>query len=584
MTDFDSALKQAQLSHHAGDLDAADRVYRQILESDPQHAAARYLSGLIALQRGNLPAGIKAISAAIAVDNTQPMYHHHLAEAYRAAGDLVASRECLRRALAQFPQSAELHDSLGQTLHELGELPAARDEFETAIRLRPDFATAHFHMGVALKAIGYFAEASERYRQALRIQPNLAIAICGLAHALQQIGSLSEAATEYRRYLQIVPDDAMARFNLGCVLQMLRRLDEATVEYDRSAAIAPPNADQLVQIGTCFQLLGKTAEAAERYRAAIALDAQCNEAHLRLGTVLLASGDFEAGWPEYEWRLRPYARHRSLRVWDGSDLTGASIVVNAEGWQGLGDTLQFVRYASFVRERGAEVVLDVQPPLVRLLKESGFPEVVSTGTSIHPPCDWQVAMMSLPRIFGTRLESIPAEVPYLFVRPEHIAAWNQTLQRRDDFKVGIHWHGSRNAVRDGRAIPLDAFEPLAHTPGVHLFSIQMGPEGSQLRRFANKSSVTDLASEIVDFYDSAAIMCSLDLVITSDSAPAHLAGALGRPVWVALPHSADWRWFTDREDSPWYSTMRLFRQTRVDDWTELFSRIAAELTRLVENR
>ena len=296
---------------------------------------------------------------------------------------------------------------------------------------------------------------------------------------------------------------------------------------------------------------------------------------------MLAAGDFAGGWPEYEWRLKRVARHQSLPTWDGRDLDGKRIVLYAEGGQGFGDTLQFVRYAPLVRQRGGDVVLEVQPTLVKLLAESGFNHVVAEETPLVPPCDFQAAMMSLPRILGTDLASIPAPVPYLRAQAEAVAAWGEKLAQYAGLKIGIHWHGSRIAVDNGRVIPLHEFEVLARLPGIHLFSMQMGSAAAELSNIAQDWPLMDLSPALHDFHDSAAITSNFDLVITSDSALAHLAGALGTPVWVALPYSAEWRWLTDRDDSPWYPTMRLFRQAHVNEWSGAFSRMASELTRLV---
>ena len=357
-----------------------------------------YLRGLVALQRGNIQGGIESITAAISHDGRQPAYHNHLGEAYRAAGNLAAAKACFQRALAQWPQSAELHNNLGSTLHALSEHKLERSEFEDAVRLRPDFAQAHHNLGIALQVEGRFDEAAESHRRALQIEPRLAAAIGALGYALQETGNLEEAATEYRRYLQLAPHDAKVQENLATVLRMLRRFEEAETEYDLLIESAGPSLERLVFLGECVQSLGKLTKAIDCYRQAVALDPTRPEPHFRLGTALLAAGDYAEGWPEYEWQLKPFSRYRSLPAWDGSPLNGESIVLFGQAGLGYGDVLQFVRYAALVSQRGGDVVLDVDKSLVRLLLQSGFREVVATGTTIHPPCAYHAAIMSLPRI------------------------------------------------------------------------------------------------------------------------------------------------------------------------------------------
>ena len=293
-------------------------------------------------------------------------------------------------------------------------------------------------------------------------------------------------------------------------------------------------------------------------------------------------GRFEQGWPGYEWRwkckefgsLPPF--HPPL--WDGSPLDGRTILVHAE--QGLGDTLQFIRYAPLVHQRGGRVILVCQPPLIGLLTRSpGVERLVAQGEAL-PDYDVHVPLMSLPGLLGTTLESVPADVPYLDAEPQLVEAWRHRLGSYPGFKVGIVWQGNPKFRLDRRrSIPLAQFAPLARVPGVHLFSLQKGPGAEQLAAVTDRFPVTDLGRRLDDFMDTAAVLKNLDLVISVDTAIAHLAGALGIPVWVALPFVPDWRWLMDREDSPWYPTMRLFRQARPGQWEDVFQRIAEALQR-----
>ena len=293
-------------------------------------------------------------------------------------------------------------------------------------------------------------------------------------------------------------------------------------------------------------------------------------------------GRFEQGWPGYEWRwkckefgsLPPF----QPPLWDGSSLDGRTILVHAE--QGLGDTLQFIRYVPSLHQRGGRVILMCQPPLVRLLTRSpGIERLLAHGDPV-PEFDVHTPLLSLPRLLGTTLESVPADVPYLEAEPQLVEAWRHRLGSYPGFKVGIVWQGNPKFRLDRlRSIPLAQFAPLARVPGVHLFSLQKGPGAEQLAAVTDRFPVTDLGRRLDDFMDTAAVLKNLDLVISVDTAIAHLAGALGIPVWVALPFAPDWRWLMGREDSPWYPTMRLFRQTRPGQWEDVFHHIAEALQR-----
>jgi hypothetical protein len=290
----------------------------------------------------------------------------------------------------------------------------------------------------------------------------------------------------------------------------------------------------------------------------------------------------EQGWTDYEWRFK-CKRFGSLPpfhapLWDGSPLEGRTILIHAEG--GLGDTLQFIRYAPLVHRRGGRVILVCQPPLVRLLSLSrglGVERLLAQGDPL-PEYDVHASLLSLPGLLGTTLESVPTDVPYLDAEPQLVESWRRRLGSYPGFKVGIAWQGNPKHCGDRfRSSPLVQFAPVARVPGVHLLSLQKGAGREQLPALQGRFPVTDLGSHLGDFLDTAAVMKSLDLVISVDTAIAHMAGALGIPVWVALPFAPDWRWLLDREDSPWYPTMRLLRQTRPSWWEDVFHRIAEAL-------
>ncbi|MGD9722730.1 MAG: tetratricopeptide repeat protein [Pirellulales bacterium] len=464
-----------------------------------------------------------------------------------------------------------------------GDLLAAAENCRQILSGDGRHADAWHLLGLVLQAQRRYSEAVACHREVLSIRPNASAAMGALAVSLQLLEQLDEAAAEYRRFLQFEPDSADARLNLATVLHKQWHLAEAETEYRHYLRLRAPHVDVLVQMGQCLQAQRKLAEAADCFRSAIALDPERDEPRFRLGAALLAAGDFDGGWPQYDWRLKRVARNFALPQWDGRPLDGRRVLIYSEWGQGLGDTLQFVRYLPLVQARGGEVALAVQPQLLPLLHTSGFQTAASVD---RPPgdCHVQAALMSLPRILGTRLDCIPADVPYLSADDALESLWRQRLAAHDGVKIGIHWHGSQVAIRDGRVIPLAEFAALARVPGTILVSLQKQEGVEQIAAVADRFEVLDFGDQLDGEHgalmDTAALMKTLDLVVTNDTVTAHVAGALSVPVWVALVFSAEWRWLADRDDSPWYPTMRLFRQARIGDWQSVLEPMAHQLAAL----
>ncbi len=555
----------------------------------------------------------------LAMEGESAAAHLSLANALKAGGQLVDAETHYRRALVIEPANVAAHNNLADALQAQGRLADALASFQQAARLGPDLAEVQFNLGNCYKAqqmfadaatayrscvalrgdltpawqnlgevltgLGQYTEAAECHRAALRLAPNDANAHCGLGVALQLQDNLAEAKASYHRALEIDSDHVSARFNLASTLQTERRLVEAQAAYEECARLVPDSVNMLLYLGKCLQVQGKFDDAIACYRKAIAMDPDFKHTHYFLGALLLARGDYEAGWVEYEWRLRDNGRSFREPQWDGRELDGRHILVHAE-W-GLGDTLLFARYVPMVEARGGTVILEAQRALIPLLRHSGFNHLVAAGEK-PPPYDVQIPLLSLPRIFGTTLDSVPTPIPYLAARDVLVDLWRDKLRRWPGYKVGVQWEGSPVAIGEARVIPLSAFEPVARVPGVTLFSLQKHEGTDKVEGLGGRFEVVDFGDELDEahgpFMDTAAIMKNLDLVITSDTSTAHLAGALGVPVWVALPYAAEWRWLERRQDSPWYPTMRLFRQRTIDDWDELFARIAAEMAKIVAPR
>ncbi len=512
------------------------------------------------------------------------------AEAYNNRGNTLQelkrfdeALESYEQALAIRPNYPEVLNNRAVTFQELKRFDEALESFARALAIRPDYAEAHNNRGNTLQELKRFDEALESYERALAIRPDYAEAYNNRGNTLQELKRFDEALESFERALAITPDYAEALNNRGNTLQKLGRFDEALEGYERAVAIRADYAEAFNNRGNAFQELVRFDEALESYERALAIRPDYAACHVNRAFLLLQAGRFAEGWQGYEWRRKiddGTVRPLSGPEWTGGDTNARRLLFYSE--QGLGDAIQFSRFACSVAARGGEVLLEVQPSLGGLLGSLEGVKVIRNGATL-PEHDAELPLMSLPHVLGATLETIPRDVPYLFAEPARVEAWAKRLPA-GQFRVGIVWQGKSTADVDfGRSIPLRCFAPLSRIPGLTLISLQKYDGAEQLAHLPPGMTVETLGAEFDAgsdaFVDCAAVMMNLDLVISSDTAAAHLAGALGRPVWIVLKHVPDWRWMMDREDTPWYPTARLFRQARRDDWDEVFERIAGELAR-----
>ncbi len=492
----------------------SERLCWAVLHESPRHPDALHLLALIEQQRGNIAEALRLISEAVAIKEDSPQFHNNLGVIYKAAG--------------------RLEDAL----------PA----YERAIRLKPDYAEAYYNLGNSLQALGRHSEAVERFRIAVSLKGGYAEAYNNMA--------------------------------VSCIA--LDRHVEAVECCNHAITSRPDYTEAYNTMASAFQMLGRHCDAIEAYKQALRLQPDYAEVHCNLGMAMLLTGRFEQGWAEYRWRhcTRNVAhpRHYDVPLWDGSRFESKRLLVHYE--QGHGDNLQFARYLPMVKERGGMVVFEVRKPLVGLF--SGFPgvdELIEASPDSRPQTrvDFCVSLMDLPGIFSTVLQTIPNNVPYIHPDPVKVDYWRGRLQG-DVLKVGIVWAGRPTHTNDrNRSCSLSNFAPLAAIDGVRLFSLQTGDAARQLSQLSGQIAIEDISSHLRDFTDTAAVIANLDLLISVDTAVLHLAGAMGRPVWALLPFTPDWRWMLDREDSPWYPTMRLFRQQTPGDWAGVFQRVRGKL-------
>ncbi len=425
------------------------------------------------------------------------------------------------------------------------------------------------------------AEALIRFKTALDIDSSKALLHLYTGAALHELMRYEEAVTSYRHALAIVPNMGEAHNNMGNSLMALGRFDEAAASFSRSSALLPSSPVPVTARATALLALGNVAEAEAECRRALLIDPAFAAAHWNLALSLLLQGRYQEGWQEYEWRWQKPdftspRRHSDVPLWDGSPLGGSTILLHAE--QGFGDAIQFIRYSSMVAKRVGHVVVECHHELVQLIRSvEGVLDAVPFGSPLPPFC-CQAPLLSLPLIFGTTLQTVPHSCPYVSIPTDYRRKWSALISAHSTatVRVGIAWAGKRYPD-PLRSCLLADFAPLATAPDITFYSLQLGTGSEQADVPPPEMQLIDLTDQIQDFADTAALIEQLDLVISIDTAVAHLAGALGKPVYVLLPFAPDWRWLLERNDSPWYPTMQIFRQNQPGNWHEAITRVHAAL-------
>ena len=493
------------------------------------------------------------------------------------SGRLNHAEEICCRMLHTCEENTEALHMMGLISYRKGKVADAIAYVSKAIERNPRVAVYHYNSGYIYASTGDFGKAAEAYKKAILLYPNYAEALNNLGLILYDLNRVEESVAFFLQAIRSKPDFTNAYYNLGNARQALGAYQAALAAYGRVMQIIPDSA-------------------ANRFNRSLAL---------------LVTGKFKEGWMEYEWRFQnskdQLSRWHQKEVyrWDGSPFDGKRLLVLDE--QGIGDTLQFIRYLPRVKALGGTVLFETIQPLMALLGNQGGIDVLlnrATAAGCASDIELYVPLMSLPGIFNTGLDSIPAKVPYVFPDPSKVDYWRRRLTK-DAFKVGVvwagrptaHYKGARtsglehvdlkwagtpaNKIADSRSSSLSHFSPLAQVPGIHLYGLQKGESAWQVGELSQIIKVDNLGEEFRDFSDTAAVIANLDLVISVDTSVAHLAGAMGKPVWVLIPFAPDWRWMLGREDSPWYPTMRLFRQAQRGEWDEVFKRVARELYTLI---
>jgi tetratricopeptide (TPR) repeat protein len=561
--------------HNRGDFPTAERLYREILAKDANHFAAGYMLGALLLQKGAVREAATLLSRCRDLGPPNPKLLSNLGLALTKLKRTDEAIAAFDQAIALEPGHVTARLNRANALRQAGKLQEALAGYDAALAYGAD-ADVLFNRGSVLEALERPREAMASYLAALDVRPDFADAHTNLGNLFKTMGDNNAALAHYDRVLELRPDFAEGHINRAAALFHLRRHDEARRALAAAIAINPAIPEAWANRGNIAREEGRFAAALEDYAHALSLRPNDVQARWNRGLTWLLLGQWPQGWADYE--LRAGRRHdellnncQAIPEWAGEDLRGRRILLYNE--QGLGDCIQFSRFCGQLA--GAEVTLLAPRCLQSLLSQLPGVEVVTT----LPPdrhFDFCGPLMSLPRFLDFTPQTVPAGLPALTAPRDRKEAWRTRLG--EGFKVGICWQGNpQGSIDVGRSIPLRHFAPLAEIDGVRLISLQKGKGLEQLADLPAVESFADMDAGEDGFLDSAAIIANCDLVVTSDTSIAHLAGAMGVPVWTVLKYVPDWRWLTGRCDTPWYPTMRLYRQARLDDWDEVFGRVAAAL-------
>jgi len=544
-------MNEALALHRQGRLRDAEKIYTRVLKAAPDHFDALNLLGTIKAQLGRIGEAHRLLSAAVKLNPRAP------------------------QALA----------NLGQVLHALKQDQDALGCFDKALALVPDDIGILNHRANALLSLGRSEEALMAFRQILARVPQHPEARLnsGIAHAA--LGALDKAVAEFDHALTLVPGHPAAHFNRGVALYDLGRYADAVAAHDSALAVAPDHTGALLNRGRALAALNRFDDAIASYGKAHALRKDDADVHFMESLALLTLGDYRRGFEKYEWRWRRSGmaeqKSRGRPLWLGDyPLARKTVLLHAE--QGLGDTIQFARYVPMLAASGAKVVLEVQPELTALMARlEGAATVIARGTAL-PPFDVHCPLGSLPLAFKTEPATVPADIPYLSADDAHLTKWSTRIGALERPRIALAWSGNPSHLNDrNRSIVFAKLAPLSSIPA-RFVSIQRDVREDAIA-LAGENRVTNVGAELENFADTAAVIALCDLVISVDTAVAHLAGAMGRPLWMLLPFAPDWRWTLDGETSPWYPTARLFRQTALGDWDGVIERLGTELKRFVQS-
>ena len=556
--DPNALLQRALLLHRSGKPDEALRIYRHLVDHFPRNAQTLFALGTAECQAGNAINGLRFIDESLVILPNNPAGHYNKGHALGTLGRLREAQESYRRAADLNPNYAEAHLSLGNASYELGELEEALLSYERAARITPDVPQIHFNLGNVLRELNRPDEALRAYERAVQLNPEFAQALGNLGSLLCDRDRVNEGLSRLNRAIQLMPESPELYLNRGLVMRNIRKPDEALLNYEMSIRARPDFA----------------------------------EAYFQKAELLLLLGNYTEGWNLYDWRWATRLRKReslydAYPLWTGREsIRNRSMLIHPE--VGFGDFLMFFRFVHLVKDLGARLVIHAPESLISLLTGQGEDIVVVDKDSRLPLVDFQCPIMDLPRALATTTETIPRRVPYLYVPELAKEKWRVRLGKSQKHRVGLMWAGRFNRDIDrsifrSRSMDLNLLKPLLETP-VEFHSLQKEVRQADAEFLLSAKEVANHQFAIMDFSDTAALIEHMDLVISIDTSVAHLAGALGKEVWVMLPYSTDYRWGLEGRATPWYPTATLFRQASVGDWEGVVNEVRAELVKWLHRR
>jgi tetratricopeptide (TPR) repeat protein len=580
-------LDQAKICEQTGALEMAVEIYRAVLADRPGDVGLLVRLGLVLSQSARHSAAAEAFQRAVAFRPELGEAHILLGHAFQDLGQGREAIQAYRRAAEITPDIAEPVFQSGIALQTLNATAAAAEAYRRALAIDPQSAKSYANLGICALSAGHFAEAIAFYRRTLRLTPEAALTWSNLGNALERSGRFEEALLALGAALSLDPSHPEILYNLGNVLNRLDRHGAAIDAYRRATLMKPDFARAYDNLGVSLNKLGHLDDSIAAHRRAIALAPDNAEAHFNLSHCLLLVGDYEQGFDEFEWRWRladfpSPKRNFSQPPWNGDPFPNKTLLVHAE--QGMGDSIQFCRYIPEIAANGGRVILECPAALIPLMQGlAGIHEIIETDRTL-PPFDLHVPILSLPKIFRTTRNTIPAHVPYLQSDRQRGKHWQSLSDIPPGLKVGIVWTGNPRHGNDRlRSIPWPVLQSANWPRDVALFNLQK----DHIRKDATLGDgvpLRDLASDIHDFGDFAAAINAMDLLISVDTAAAHLAGALGQTVWTLLPFAPDWRWGQREETTAWYPTMRLFRQDAAADWITVLQRVTNALATMADRQ
>lgn len=537
--------------------------------------------GIASQQKGRLDAARDAYRAALRIDRENPDALHLLGVVEYQRGNIKKSMILVEKSLVVRPDYAPAFESLAKIHIALGNFDDAIKAGQQALSLKQNLHSALLPIAEAYLALDRTEDALTSYQLFDAAIPNNPSTLHNMSVCLMHLGRLDETIALRQRALDLQPEDFDRKYNLAVALNLANRFEDALAIMEKALSSSPENVPALVVAGVSMQALGRLEGALESFELAVSLAPDHAEAHFNLGLVLLTQGDLIRGWEEYSWRKKidAYKNFKpplSVPLWEGEDINGKSLLLFPE--QGMGDSIHFIRYAALIRDLGATVYCLCPTALFKLFETvDGIEEVIAPGGELLVP-DYQVALMELPRIFRTTYDHVPLHNGYLKA-PKGLAKWSEEMS------IGVVWQGNPSLKNDvNRSVKLSRFDTLLNVNGVRFYSLQVGPGQEQIAALGWQKRITNLAPNLTDYADTANAMTQLDLIITVDTSVAHLAGALGKKVWLLLPANADWRWGREGTTTSWYSSMRLFRQSTFGNWDDVFLEMAHALTDLKERQ